>query len=219
MKYKLFNEVNKPPLEQILYNRGIENYNEWLDAGWPQINSPWLFGTEKVKHAIRLINEAVLADKEIWVLVDCDADGFTSATIIINYLCEMYDDEENVINIKDKIHYILHTGKQHGLEDCVDQFPDNCLILLPDSSTNDTEQMRQLIDRGCSIVCMDHHEADKFLLDEEDLVIINNQISNYPNKDMSAAGVVWQVCRAYDQIFETDYANNYIDLAALGMNL
>ena len=98
---------------------------------------------------------------------------------------------------KNFIHYILHTGKQHGLEDTVNQFPDNCLAILPDSSTNDIEQMKQLRDRGCSIVCMDHHEADKYLLDEENIVIINNQISlDYANKDLSAAGVVWQVCRA-----------------------
>ena len=61
----------------------------------------------------------------------------------------MYYNEENTFDVKNKIHYILHTGKQHGLEDCVDQFPNNCLIILPDSSTNDTEQMRQLLNRGC----------------------------------------------------------------------
>ncbi|HAH17439.1 MAG TPA: hypothetical protein DCL29_00215 [Eubacterium sp.] len=133
---------------------------------------------------------AALHTNEIYVLVDCDADGFTSAAIIINYLYEMYRDVPEVLSIKDRIHYILHTGKQHGLEDCVDQFPDNCLIILPDSSTNDTIQMRQLLDRGCSIVCMDHHEADNYLEDEERLVIINNQLCDYPNKNMSAAGVV-----------------------------
>lgn len=108
----------------------------------------------------------------------------------------MYEDVPELGNIEERIHYILHTGKQHGLEDTINQIPDNCLIILPDSSTNDVEQMRELLDRGCSIVCMDHHEADNYLEDEDNLVIINNQISDYPNKDMSAAGVVWQVCRA-----------------------
>lgn len=77
--------------------------------------------------------------------------------------------------------------------------------------------MWELLSRGCSIVCMDHHEADNYLEDEDNLVIINNQICDYPNKDMSAAGVVWQVCRAWDKIFESDYANDFIDLAALGI--
>ena len=219
MKYKLIGEYQNPqdPLSQILINRGIENVDEWIKADWKNVNSPWLFGREKIQHAIKLMMFAALHTDEIYVLVDCDADGFTSAAIIINYLYEMYRDVPEVLSIKDRIHYILHTGKQHGLEDCVDQFPDNCLIILPDSSTNDTIQMRQLLDRGCSIVCMDHHEADNYLKDEERLVIINNQLCDYPNKNMSAAGVVWQVCRAWDQIFEQDYSNNLIDLAALGI--
>ncbi len=219
MKYKLIGEYQNPqdPLSQILINRGIENVDEWVKADWKNVNSPWLFGREKVQHAIKLMMFAALHTNEIYVLVDCDADGFTSAAIIINYLYEMYRDVPEVLSIKDRIHYILHTGKQHGLEDCVDQFPDNCLIILPDSSTNDTIQMRQLLDRGCSIVCMDHHEADNYLEDEERLVIINNQLCDYPNKNMSAAGVVWQVCRAWDQIFEQDYSNNLVDLAALGI--
>ena len=149
-------------------------------------------------------------NKEIYVLVDCDADGFTSAALIINYLYKIFPD------CQAKIHYILHTGKQHGLEDTVDEFPDGCLVILPDSSTNDKEQMRQLLDRGCAIVCMDHHEADSYLEDEDNLVIINNQLCDYPNKDMSAAGVVWQICRAWDEIAGTFYADDLIDLAALG---
>lgn len=201
-------------LKKILSNRGIEDPGIWMNAWWREINSPWLFGREKIIHALKIINEAILDLREIWILVDCDADGFTSAAIIINYMVKMYADTNSPV--EDRLHYILHTGKQHGLEDCVDQFPDNCLVILPDSSTNDTEQMRQLLDRGCSIVCLDHHEADNYLKDEDKLVIINNQISDYPNKDISAAGVVWQLCRAWDEIYNVNFANDFIDLAALG---
>ena len=156
------------------------------------------------------MSNRIFDDTDFYVLVDCDADGFTSAALIMNYLYKVYPERI------DCFHYILHTGKQHGLEDIVNQIPDNCLVILPDSSTNDVEQMQELLSRGCSIVCMDHHEADNYLPDEDNLVIINNQICDYPNKDMSAAGVVWQVCRAWDEIFETNYANDFIDLAALG---
>ena len=75
--------------------------------------------------------------------------------------------------------------------------------------------MQELINRGCRILCLDHHNSEEWLKDDN-VIIINNQICDYPNKDLSAAGVVWQICRAYDKIFEINYANNYIDLAALG---
>lgn len=213
MIYKLYNEPTHSPIEQILINRGMseDTINSWIDCGWSYINSPWDFGEEKVKHAIRLMALAILKKQDIWIVVDSDADGFTSAAIIMNYMYALDN------GIKETIHYIMHTGKQHGLEDTVDKIPNDCLVILPDSSTNDTEQMQELLDRGCSIVCMDHHEADNYLEDNDNLVIINNQICDYSNKDMSAAGVVWQVCRAWDEIGEVDYANDFIDLAALGV--
>ena len=110
----------------------------------------------------------------------------------------------------------MHTGKQHGLADTVEQIPARSLVILPDSSTNDTEEMRQLLDQWCAIICLDHHEADNYLPDENNLVIINNQISDYPNKDLSAAGVVWQFCRVLDEKLEVQQANSFLDLAALG---
>ena len=72
MIYKIYNEPTHSPIDQILINRGIpENQlSEWLNAGWPQIHSPWDFGAGKVKHAIDLMNNAILSDREIWVLVD-----------------------------------------------------------------------------------------------------------------------------------------------------
>ena len=127
------------------------------------------------------------------------------------------------ISIKEKLHYILHTGKQHGIDAVLKENPEEAdlcplgsLLILPDSSTNDIEALRMLLDKGYQIVIMDHHEADHFLEDEDNLVVINNQICDYPNKDMSAAGVVWQICRAWDKVYEVEYANHYTDLAALG---
>ena len=212
MIYKLFNEPTYSPIEQILINRGItkNKIEEWLNAGWPQINSPWLFGEEKIKHAKKLIIDSLYHDRETYVLVDCDCDGYSSAAIILNYLYAYMPER------RDNLHYILHTGKQHGLKDTANQFPDNCLIILPDSSTNDTDEMQELLNKGCSIVCIDHHEADNYLEDEENLVIINNQICDYPNKNLAAAGVIWQVCRAFDEILEVKYADDLIDLAAFG---
>lgn len=213
MIYKLFNEPTLGTMRQVLYNRGLETKEEqdkWINASWNDISSPWTFGEEKVRHAIKIMSSKIYNDTNFYIVVDCDADGFTSAAIIMNYLYKIYPERI------DCFHYILHTDKQHGLEDTIKEIPDNCLVILPDSSTNDVDQMKELLNRGCSIVCMDHHEADNYLPDEENLVIINNQISDYENKDLSAAGVVWQICRAWDELCNYNYANDFIDLAALG---
>lgn len=41
--------------------------------------------------------------------------------------------------------------------------------------------------------------------------------NKYPNSQMSGAGVVWQFCRYIDKLLQTSYADNYLDLVALGL--
>jgi single-stranded-DNA-specific exonuclease len=64
---------------------------------------------------------------------------------------------------------------------------DTKLVILPDSSSNDYEYHKELKNRGVNIIVLDHHEADHI---SEDAIIINNQLSDYPNKQMSGVGVV-----------------------------
>ena len=45
--------------------------------------------------------------------MDCDCDGFTAATLLIDYLHELFPSW-----VENKIDWFLHEGKQHGLSDC-----------------------------------------------------------------------------------------------------
>ena len=42
---------------------------------------------------------------------------------------------------------------------------------------------------GVDILILDHHEASK-ISNVEGVVTINNQLCDYPNKELSAAGIV-----------------------------
>ena len=95
------------------------------------------------------MNQSFLNNKDLYVVVDSDCDGYTSAAIIMNYLYKIYPERIN------SFHYILHTGKQHGLEDTVNQIPNNCLVILPDSSTNDINEIKILLENNCSVVILD----------------------------------------------------------------
>lgn len=41
--------------------------------------------------------------------------------------------------------------------------------------------------------------------------------SLYQNKDLCGAGVTWQFCKYLDKMFNVNYADEYMDLAALGL--
>ena len=118
--------------------------------------------------------------------------------------------------VENNLTWFIHEGKQHGLSDVkVSDVEDISLILIPDASSNDYEYHEKFQKLGKDIIVLDHHEAERI---SENAIIINNQLSDYPNKQMSGVGIVWQFCRYIDSLLQTDYANDYLDLVALGMD-
>lgn len=144
----------------------------------------------------------------ILIQVDSDVDGYTSAAKLSNYLYHLFP--SFVVN---KIIYRFHDGKQHGI--IADQIPNNVkLVIAPDSSSNDYEEHKKLRDRGIDVLVIDHHEAEKV---SEDACVINNQLCDYPTKSLSGVGMVYKFCQFMDSILDTDYADDGLDLVALGM--
>ena len=149
-------------------------------------------------------------NQDTLIIVDCDCDGYTSAALLINYLYKIFP--AWVIN---HVTWYMHDSKQHGLSDCIDFVLDKnpALVICPDSSSNDYEYHKILKDKNIDVLVLDHHLADKI---SEDAIIINNQLSNYPNKELSGVGVCWQFCRYIDSILDLHYADELLDLVALG---
>ena len=87
------------------------------------------------------------------------------------------------------------------------------LILVPDAGSNDYEAHAILKQKEISTIILDHHLADKL---SKDAIVINNQLSNYTNKDFSGVGIVYQFCRYLDKLMNTNFTNEYLDLVALG---
>lgn len=214
MKYKLIKEINPnyTAQEQVLTNRGIP-YNEirhYLNTTDNDINDYKFFGEDKLKAAAAALIKTVSEDKEALIVVDCDCDGYTSSAIFINYLYEIFP-SWTVNNLR----HFMHTGKTHGLSDVMDYIDQHnfSLVILPDSSSNDYTYHTYLKSKGIDIVILDHHEAEYV---SPDAIVINNQLSDYPNKELSGAGVTWQFCRYLDSILNKNVADSLIDLVALG---
>lgn len=80
--------------------------------------------------------------------------------------------------------------------------------------SNDSEYAEKL---NIPILVLDHHIVEGEIT-APNMTVINNQTSpNYHNKNLSGAGVAYQFCRAIDAECGTSYANDYIDLAAVGI--
>lgn len=219
IKYKLYKPVDDSlaTQTQVLTNRGIprEKINSWLAAGWESINDPSLLDDDnKLTRAVNLVEQHVRDNKNILVLIDADQDGFGSSALFINYLTKRYPDYASR-----HVQWILHGTKAHGFKDTVDRIlekkPD--LVISPDGSSNDFKEQKRLNENGIKVVILDHHDVDKDHTNN-DTIVINVQLSKYPNKALTGGGVVWQFCRLYDRLHPSEdgsHAQEFIDLAAI----
>lgn len=217
MRYQLIQsaqEKGNSVLEQILLNRGVakENLYDFINSTDKNINEPELLGEEKLNEAVKMVARHVKNNDKTIIIVDPDVDGNTSSALLLNYLHELFPSWVESIKI------FIHSGKQHGLNDCINYIVDKDFkfVLCPDAGSNDTKECETLKEKGIDVLILDHHDFDK---ENPYGLIINNQniYSNYPNKALSGVGVVWQFCRYFDKIMKIDHADKYLDLVAIGL--
>ena len=210
MRYQLIapRDETLSAVEQVLFNRGI-NPKDIDHFKYPSVND--LVNPEKLEHikdGVAMLISHIERNDKIFIQVDSDCDGYTSSAILINYLNCLFPHY-----VQTQISYRIHDGKQHGL--LTDTIPSDVkLVIAPDASSNDYEQHKELHDRGIDVLVIDHHEAEKY---SEYACVINNQMCDYPTKSLSGAGVVYKFCSYIDQLLGYDYANDYIDLATVGI--
>ena len=210
MRYQLIapRDEAMSAVEQVLHNRGIklEDMERFKYPSQNDIVDPLCL--EHMHEGVQMLMKHVGQNDKIFIQVDSDCDGYTSAAILINYLNCLFPHF-----VQTKISYRIHDGKQHGL--LTDTIPEDVkLVIAPDSSSNDYEEHKELHNRGIDVLVLDHHEAEKY---SEFACVINNQMCDYPTKALSGAGVVYKFCCYMDSLLGTSYADDYVDLATAGI--
>ena len=220
MKYELISKPNQnfSTIQQILFNRGIAEKDilHYINLSDQDINSPLALGEDNLRNGLTILIDTIKKDKNAVIIIDCDCDGYTSAALLINYLYKIFPSW-----VLQNVDWIMHDSKQHGLSDCYETIIEGnllthkqySLVICPDSSSNDYKYHCELYNKGIKTLVLDHHLAPKI---SDYAITINNQLSNYPNKELSGVGVTWQFCRYIDSILNVNYANNFLDLVALG---
>ena len=195
-------------VEQVLANRGIipANVEHYLHTTDEDILDPK--SIMNMQPGVKMLIKHIAQNDKVLIQIDSDCDGYTSAAALINYLNCLFPGF-----VQNNVYYRIHTGKQHGI--ILDTVPaDVKLVIAPDSSSNDYEEHRTLMERGVDVLVIDHHEADNI---SECACIINNQLCDYPTKSLSGVGMVYKFCSYIDELMNVDYADQFLDLVALGM--
>ena len=213
MKYKLIAKPNKnySPMQQILVNRGIDvkDIEHYLKTSDADILNPDLL--DNMIEGVKRLISAIKNQEKIFLIVDCDADGFTASAALVNYIYKVFPSAMDLLSIQ------LHEGKEHGIEDkWLEEIVANeyKLVICPDASSNDYNQHKFLKDNGIDVLVLDHHDAEEV---SKNAIIINNQLSDYPNKTLSGVGIVYKFCSKIDELMKIKEADTILDLVSLGM--
>lgn len=209
LEYQLIAPINPDysVLEQVLTNRGI-NYEEiphYLNTTKEDVLPPELI--LNIKEGAQLLAKHLLKGR-IYIQIDSDCDGYTSGAILLNYLHAWAPTA-----VESTITYGFHPIKDHGIN--LKLIPsDTTLVVCPDSSSNDYEHHQLLKEQGVDILVIDHHQATEI---SKYACVINNQLCDYPTKSLSGVGMVYKVCQYLDKLLNVNYADDYLDLVALGL--
>lgn len=134
-----------------------------------------------------------------------DVDGYTSAGILYKFLIDI-----GIHNISVGI----HEGKEHGLDLKEALLSQADLVIVPDASGN-PKDYDELNRKGIKSLIIDHHDYPE---SDFNTTVINCHYGDYPNPNLSGAGVTLKFCQYYAKSREINYNfNDLYSLAAVGM--
>lgn len=218
MKYRVRNNFSQDPnecLKDVLIQRGVEDVEHYLNPTKECELNP--YDLDNIEKGAYLLLRHLNNNSKILIIVDADADGYTSASILWLYCKRLFP--------HCNLSFTIHTEKQHGLDDKIDWLEEEHfdLVICPDAASFDIKEHYRLDGQDTDVLVIDHHEpkmdeqGNQILSNAKNTIVINNQLSKkYGNKTLCGAGVVYKFCKVLDDIMNVSYAVDYIDLVALG---
>lgn len=210
MKYKVLNKGyelirESDLLDILLKERGVENPKRLLNLNEKVLHDGMLF--KNMDRGLTMLNWHLKNNSKIHIIDDVDNDGITSATIMDNYI---HNIDKNI-----SITHSMNQGKKHGIIPKALTEYDFDLLIVPDAGSENIKECKELVEnRDVDILILDHHKMKK---ENTYAVVINCQDNVYPNDTLSGAGVVYKFIKEYDKRYGYNYADEYLDLTAIGI--
>lgn len=205
-KYDCRGMDNGEIIETILEDRKIEDIQEFLH---PSEDS--LIPFEKLKNidkVYEIIEDGIAMGQNFCVIWDEDQDGHAAGAIMTKYLQRAGAD----------VSYFVHDKKEHGVENFdLSLLRDIDIVIIVDSLNNNPNVYKRITDCGCSLIIMDHHIPSSELLNSSVPFVLVSSAVDYPNKQLSGAGVVLKCCLYFDEMNLTDYADDLWWYGAVGI--
>ncbi|MBD3292281.1 MAG: single-stranded-DNA-specific exonuclease RecJ [Armatimonadia bacterium] len=203
-----------PILAAILRGRGYQDASDaksFLNPSLDGLHDPFLL--PDLEPAVDRILHALDSDEPILVHGDYDADGITSAALLVRFLSTLGAD----------VHYFLphRFHDSYGLsERAVRQSADLAgLIIAADCGVRDHEVIDCACAQGQDVIVVDHHEPGETLPDGALIVDPKRPEAEYPERELAAVGLAFKlasgVCEKLD-LSHKSLQRAFLDLVAIG---
>ena len=171
--------------------------------------------------AARLLAEAVRTGRTIWVYTDFDADGVTSAALLLSVLEAFGSAARPWLPRRDKEGYGLHV---EPLEEIARE--GGGLVVTADCGITAVEPARAARRLGLTLIVTDHHTPGPELPEADALVDPKLPGSAYPDSMIAGVGVAWNLLAAVRRVLREEGwfsdarpepdLKEWLDLVALG---
>lgn len=186
-------------------SRGISNPTEFLSPDYYSILPNQ--DLKNIDSAAQLFLSAIDNQKRILVYADVDSDGCSAAAIIKHYIDRLNYDCSVCIN----------NGKVHGVQKETLEGKDFDLLIIVDSINDDTTIYNELLNAGKQLIVLDHHIPKQDILEVSKTINLVSSAVDYANPSLSGSGVAWKFVSYIDQLTGNNFADDLLDLAAVGI--
>lgn len=226
------------PIEMIGKIRGIEDVDYFLNPTEKALHDPYLM--KNIEEASNRLIYALTQNQRVIFSCDPDADGITSLVTMLRYAREYSDNVDYIYGERSdghgiesmlKVNELIEEGLAKGLsieeihatekfirnKENTDKVREADLVVLLDSSTNDVEACKFIVEQlQTEVIILDHHKVEK---KNPYAILVNPQQEDckYPNKHLSGAGVVLKVMQVMEDTLGGVDFWKYSDLVAVGM--
>lgn len=201
---------------QLLYNRSMNGPAEarkFLDARYEDLLDPLLLND--MGKAVERIRQALETGEHITVYGDFDADGVTSAALLIRALRRLKQSDA-------PLDYFIPHRLEHtrGLSrETLDRLipRGTTLLITTDSGSSDVDEVEYASARGIDVIITDHHRPPQQLPPAYAVINPWRADTTYPEQYLCGAGIAFKLAQALFKSYgrEAD-ARDLLDLVAIG---
>ncbi len=188
-RYSVSERIHDSILEDIMEIRGVKDIESFINPDLSMLHDPFLMNDMHI--AVSRIAKAIKNKEKIYVYGDYDADGLTSAAILLRFFRSL--DAEAAYFIPDRF------DDGYGLSiDCLKNIVNRGakLVITTDCGINSVNEVDFLNNHDVDIIITDHHRSIGMLPKAAAIICSTRKDNVYPYKHLSGAGVALRLTMA-----------------------